>query len=73
MEVEARLKEIVLVLPEPIKTPTGLVLPFSWVRARGDRAYVSGRVPLNPDGSVAKPFGKVGLRSHRSKATRRHV
>ena len=71
MEVEARLKEVGLVLPEPIKTPTGLVLPFSWVR--GDRAYVSGRVPLNPDGSVAKPFGKVGQRSHRSKATRRHV
>ena len=47
-------------LPEPIKTPTGLVLPFSWVRVRGDRAYVSGHVPLNPDGSVAKPFGKVG-------------
>jgi enamine deaminase RidA (YjgF/YER057c/UK114 family) len=36
------------------------VLPFPWVRVRGDRAYVSGHVPLNPDGSVAKPFGKVG-------------
>ena len=49
MEVEARLKEVGLVLPEPIKTPPGLVLPFSWVRVRGDRAYVSGHVPLNPD------------------------
>jgi enamine deaminase RidA (YjgF/YER057c/UK114 family) len=36
------------------------VLPFSWVRVRGDRAYVSGHVPLNPDGSFAEPFGKVG-------------
>jgi len=30
------------------------------VRVRGDRAYVSGHVPLDPDGSVAQPFGKVG-------------
>jgi enamine deaminase RidA (YjgF/YER057c/UK114 family) len=36
------------------------VLLFSWVRVRGDRAYVSGHVPLNPDGSIAKPLGKVG-------------
>jgi enamine deaminase RidA (YjgF/YER057c/UK114 family) len=36
-------------------------LPFSWVRVRGNRAYVSGHVPLNPDGSVAEQFGKVGV------------
>ena len=60
MGVEATQEEVGLVLPEPIKTPPGLVLPFSWVRVRGDRAYVSRHVPLNPDGSVAKPFGKVG-------------
>jgi enamine deaminase RidA (YjgF/YER057c/UK114 family) len=60
VEVEARLEEVGLVLSEPIKTPPGLVLPFSWVRVRGDRAYVSGHVPLNPDGSFAGPFGKVG-------------
>ena len=60
MEVEARLEELGLVLPEPLKTPPGLVLPFSWVRVRGDRAYISGHGPLNPDGSVAEPLGKVG-------------
>jgi enamine deaminase RidA (YjgF/YER057c/UK114 family) len=60
VEVEARLEELGLVLPEPPKIPPTLVLPFSWVRVRGDRAYVSGHVPLNPDGSVAGPFGKVG-------------
>jgi len=37
------------------------VLPFSWVRVRGNRAYVSGHVPLAPDGSVAEPFGQVGV------------
>ena len=60
MRVEAKLVELGLLLPGPTKTPPGLVLPFSWVRVRGDRAYVSGHVPLNPDGSVAEPFGKVG-------------
>jgi len=61
VEVEAKLEELGLVLPEPLKTPPGLVLPFSWVRARGGgRAYVSGHVPLDPDGSIARPLGKVG-------------
>ena len=60
MEVEARLEELGLVLPEPLKAPPGLHLPFSWVRVRGDRAYVSGHGAQNPDGSLAGPFGKVG-------------
>jgi len=49
MRVEAKLEELGLALPAPTKTPVGLVLPFSWVR--GERAYVSGHVPLSPDGS----------------------
>ena len=60
MEVEARLEELGFVLPEPLTTPPGLHLPFSWVRVRGDRAYVSGHGAQNPDGSLAGPFGKVG-------------
>jgi enamine deaminase RidA (YjgF/YER057c/UK114 family) len=60
MKVEARVEELGLVLPEPARVPPGLHLPFSWVRVREGRAYVSGHVPLNPDGSVADPFGKVG-------------
>lgn len=60
MDIEEKLEELGLVLPEPIKTPPGLVLPFSWVRVRGDRAYVSGHGPINPDGSLADPLGKVG-------------
>ena len=60
MKVEEKLEELGLVLPEPAKTPPGLVLPFAWVRVRGDQAYVSGHIPLNPDGSVAGPLGKVG-------------
>lgn len=58
--VEARLKELGLVLPEAVKAPAGVQLPFSWIRVRGNRAFVSGHPPLNPDGSIAKPLGKVG-------------
>jgi enamine deaminase RidA (YjgF/YER057c/UK114 family) len=60
MQIEARLEELGLVLPEPMEPPPGLHLPFSWVRVRGDRAYVSGHAAMNPDGSLAGPFGKVG-------------
>ena len=60
MEVEARLEELGLVVPEPLKAPPGLHLPFSWVRVHGNRAYVSGHGAQNPDGSLAGPFGKVG-------------
>jgi enamine deaminase RidA (YjgF/YER057c/UK114 family) len=60
MNVESKLQGLGLVLPEPVKVPPGLVLPFSWVRISGNRAFISGHVPINTDGSIAGPFGKVG-------------
>ena len=39
MRIEAKLEELGLVLPEPMRVPSGLQLPFSWVRA--NRAYIS--------------------------------
>jgi len=60
MSIEARLDELGLVIPQPLRTPPGLTIPFSWVRVRGNRAYVAGHIPLNPDGSLAIPRGKVG-------------
>ena len=60
MDVEAKLEELGLVLPEPMQVPPGLRLPFSWVRVRGNRAYISGHIALNTDGSIAEPLGKVG-------------
>ncbi len=60
MQVEAKLKALGLVLPEPLKVPPGLQLPFAWVRVRGHRAYISGHVPQNLDGSLAEPLGRVG-------------
>lgn len=60
MHVEAKLQELGLVLPEPTKAPPGVVLPFSMVRKRDNRAYVSGHGPVDADGSFVGPFGKVG-------------
>jgi enamine deaminase RidA (YjgF/YER057c/UK114 family) len=60
MQIEQRLKQLGLVLPEPTKVPPGVQIPFAWVRLHGDRAYVSGHGPLNRDGSPAPPFGRVG-------------
>ena len=59
MQIEARLAELGLVLPEPTRAPPGVRLPFSNVRVRGNRAFVAGHGPVSPDGSIAGPFGKV--------------
>src|SRR5215467_6030827 len=60
MKIEAKLEEFGLSLPELFTPPAGTVLPFSWIRVRGNRAYISGHAPQNPDGSIAQPLGRVG-------------
>src|SRR5713226_3741660 len=60
MQIEARLEALGLVLPAPMQVPTAMRLPFAWVRVRGKRAYISGHIAVNPDGSLAQPLGKVG-------------
>lgn len=60
MEIERRLEQLGLVLPEPIKAPPGVDITFAWVRVHQDRAYVSGHGPLSHDGAPAGPFGRVG-------------
>lgn len=60
MQIEARLAQMGLVLPEALKTPPGLNIPFAWVRVSGTHAYISGHGALRPDGSLAGPFGRVG-------------
>src|SRR5579871_4412474 len=59
MDIESRIAALGLVLPEPIRLPPDVNLPFAWVHVRGTRAFISGHGPLNRDGSVAPPFGKV--------------
>jgi hypothetical protein len=60
MQIEARLEEMGIVLPEVIKPYPEVEVRFAWVRVRGNRAYVSPHMALNADGSVAGPYGKVG-------------
>jgi enamine deaminase RidA (YjgF/YER057c/UK114 family) len=58
--IEAKLAALGLVLPAPIQLPPGVVLPFDMVRIIGDRALISGHGPQDPDGSIARPLGKLG-------------
>ena len=59
-KVEERLLTLGLVLPEPIQPPSGVRLPFTFVRQVGRRAIISGHGPQNADGSLALPLGKLG-------------
>ena len=59
-EIEARLEAMGLRLPAPIKLPAGVTLKFPWVRVYKNRALVSGHGALAPDGSLARPLGKIG-------------
>ncbi len=60
LSIETRLKDLGLTLPEPVKVPSDVKLPFSFIRIKGNRAYISGHGPQNPDGTIAQPLGKVG-------------
>lgn len=59
-QIESKLNALGLNLPERLKVPPNVKTPSTWVSLRGDKAYISGHGPQNPDGSVAEPFGKVG-------------
>ena|SRR3712207_6439117 len=58
--VEEKLKALNLSLPEPLKSTPDMKMPPSWIRVRGNRAFISGHGPQNPNGTIADPFGKVG-------------
>src|SRR5215475_1601857 len=59
MRIENRIAELGLELPQPMKTPSGLELPFPWVRLWPGRAFVSGHAPLHPDGSLWRALGDL--------------
>jgi enamine deaminase RidA (YjgF/YER057c/UK114 family) len=61
MHIEYKLAELGLLLPEQLRLPPGVVLPFPWVRVHGDRAFISGHGPQFPDGTLAGPFGKIDV------------
>lgn len=55
-----KLKSMGLVLPPPLRAPDGSPLPFRFVHVQGRRALIAGHGPQDPDGSIARPLGKVG-------------
>ncbi len=59
-KIDQQLTDLGLALPAPLQLPAGVILPFPWVRVVGTRAVFSGHGPTNPDGSLARPLGKVG-------------
>ena len=59
--IEKRIASLGLVLPAPVKPPPGVVLPFRFIRIIGTRALISGHGPQLADGSIAGPFGKLGV------------
>ena len=60
MSIADRLAELDLALAAPMRAPSGVAFPFEAVRVTGNLAYVSGHLPLEPDGAIAHPRGKVG-------------
>ena len=58
--IEQRLAQLGLKLPAQIRPPKGVSLPFAFVQVQGSRVLFSGHGPLDVDGAVAQPLGKVG-------------
>jgi enamine deaminase RidA (YjgF/YER057c/UK114 family) len=58
--IEEKLAERGLILPQPMQAGSAVKLPFASARVRGNRVFISGHAPLNPDGTLADPRGKVG-------------
>jgi hypothetical protein len=47
--IEDRLAQLGFELPQPLKLPPGVTLPFPWVRVVGKRAIISGHAPTTVD------------------------
>jgi len=59
-KIEQRLQELGLSLPVPWSLPTGTLTGSILVRVQAGRIFVGGHVPLDSQGHVCGPFGKVG-------------
>ncbi len=59
-KIEQRLQELGLSLPAPWSLPGGTLIGSTLVRVQGERVFVGGHVPLDSQGQVTGPFGRVG-------------
>lgn len=55
--IDDRLAALGITLPPPLDVSA---LPFELARVHDDRVYLSGHVPIGPDGKLLLPVGKVG-------------
>jgi enamine deaminase RidA (YjgF/YER057c/UK114 family) len=62
--IQSKMDTLGLKIPEKLQVPKNTKTPPTWIRIRGNKAYISGHGPQNHDGSIAGPFGKVGYASH---------
>ena len=57
---EKKIQELGLKLPNPIKLPKDLILPFNFINVRRNRVLISGHPRQSQDGSINGPYGQVG-------------
>jgi len=60
-DIAAKISDLGLVLPPAPIMPKGVILPFPPVLVRGNVVFISGHGPQNEDGTLAGPFGQVGV------------
>jgi enamine deaminase RidA (YjgF/YER057c/UK114 family) len=60
ISIAQRLSELGITLPDPWRLPPGTLTGSILVRVQGERLFVGGHVPLDSQGQVCGPFGKVG-------------
>lgn len=58
--IDQRLAELGLRLPAPWSLPSGTLTGSILVRVQAERVLIGGHVPLDSQGQVCGPFGKVG-------------
>ena len=57
--IDTRLDNLGLTLPPQPQAPSGVTVPFRWIRIYGNRAFASGHGALSSNGSIALPAGQV--------------
>lgn len=61
MSVEERLLAAGIQLPKPWRLPLGVVTVASHVRVYRDRVFASAHFPIDANGDITGPFGRLGM------------
>lgn len=58
--IEQKIKDLGYQLPQAFPVPEAMQNYMTMAKIDANRCFVSGHAPLNPDGTIAEPLGKVG-------------